>query len=105
MHEVVLNYPHFVVSREPRPMRRDEIWAVAEQARGQIVPHPRRPKVEFPALIARSRRLRVNDLAFETIWQLGDAVTDRSGQPVLGLTEYQDHAPQTALIHINTVLI
>lgn len=101
---VVLRYPHYLPSREPRPMRAAEIWRVAEATRRQLCLHPKRPQVEIGSIITRCRRLEVNDLAFETHWECGRAVHDDDGMPVLGVTEH-DRDPSAAMIYLNGELM
>lgn len=105
MREVIIRYPHFILSREPRPIRRDAVWQVAQEARQQILSHPRRPKIDVGVLAARSRRLRVNGLPFETCWSFDRPVVDRAGHAALGATEVDDARPEAALIQVNTGLI
>ena len=105
MREVIIRYPHFVISREPRPIRRDAVWQVAQEARQQILSHPRRPKIDVGVLAARSRRLRVNGLPFETCWSFDQPVVDRAGNAALGATEVDETRPEAALIRVNTGLI
>ena len=101
MRCVVLHYPHHLPSREPRRLRTAEIWRVGEDARARICANPRRPKVEVAQLIARSARLEVNGLAFDTHWECGQAVADEAGQPVLGATEHDQSVPDAAMIYVN----
>lgn len=101
---VVLRYPHYLPSREPRPMRAAEIWRVAEATRRQLCVHPKRPRVEIGSIITRCRRLEVNDLTFETHWECGHPVHDDDGLPVLGVTEH-DGDPSAAMIYLNGELM
>jgi hypothetical protein len=98
---VILNYPHDTRSLEPLPMRAEAIWQIGEVARCQVGLQRHRPKLDLARMIARTRQLRVNGLAFETRWDLGSDVTDDSGIPVLGATEYDESCPKTALIYLN----
>jgi hypothetical protein len=102
---LVLNYPHFRPSFEPRRLRAPEIWALGEAARRQIAGAAQKPKLDLARLIARSRRLQVNGLAFETHWELGRAITDDAGNPALGVLEHDESWPAAALISLNGALI
>lgn len=102
---IVLDYPHILSSMEPRRMRADAVWRIGEAARRQICVPAQRPKVDIARLIARTRHLRVNGLAFETQWELGGAIADDFGNPVLGATEYDENWPVAALIYLNGELI
>lgn len=101
MRCVALHYPHHLPSREPRRLRTAEVWRVGEEARVRICANPRRPKVGIAQVIARTARLEVNGLAFDTHWECGQAVADEAGQPVLGATEHDPSVPDAAMIYVN----
>lgn len=105
MSAIVLAYPHNQQSMEPKRMRAQAIWQVAEAARRQICVPRHRPKVDVDRLISRTRNMQVNGLAFETRWELGSAITDDLGNPVLGATEYDQSCPLTALLYLNRELV
>lgn len=98
---IILNYPHFRPSFEPKRLRAEEIWAVGEVARTQIFGATPRPKIDVARLIRRSRQLRVNGLAFETHWELGRPVVDDAGNPVMGAVEHDESWPEAAMIYLN----
>jgi hypothetical protein len=104
MGQVVIRYPHYLPSREPRPMKAAEIWRVAEAARRQLCTHPKRPQVEIGLIVTRCRRLEVNDLVFETYWECDRPVHDDEGLPVLGVTEH-DSEQAAAMIYLNGELL
>ena len=101
---LVLSYPHLRPSLEPKRLRREEIWAVAEEARRQLCRGPR-PKVDLIEIAKRTSRLQVNGLAFEARWELDQAVTDDAGQPVFGALDHDPAWPQRATISLNGTLI
>lgn len=98
---IILNYPHFRPSFEPRRLRAEEIWALGEAARTQIFGVTPRPKIDLTRLIKRSRQLRVNGLAFEAHWELGRPVVDDAGNPVMGAVEHDESWPEAAMIYLN----
>ena len=101
---LVLSYPHLRPSLEPKRLRREEIWAVAEEARRQLCRGPR-PKVDLIEISKRASRLQVNGLAFEARWDLDQAVTDDAGQPVFGALEHDPAFPFRATIALNGTFI
>lgn len=102
---VVLNYPHFVPSFEPRPLRAEEVWHIAESVRRQICGDHRRLKVDVARLIARCRKLQVNGIMVETHWECGYPVHDENGMPVLGATEYDERTPEAVMVYLNAEAI
>lgn len=98
---IILNYPHFRPSFEPKRLRAEEIWARGEAARTQIFGLTPRPKIDLARLIKRSRQIRVNGLAFETHWELGRPVVDDAGNPVMGAVEHDESWPEAAMIYLN----
>ena len=101
---LVLTYPHLRPSLEPERLRREEIWAVAEEARRQLCRGPR-PKVDLIEIAKRASRLQVNGLAFEARWDLDQGVTDDAGQPVFGALEHDPAFPFRATIALNGTFI
>ena len=101
---LVLTYPHLRPSLEPKRLRREEIWAVAEEARRQLCRGPR-PKVDVAQIARRSVCLQVNGLVFELRWQFDRSVEDEAGQPVVGLVEHDPTWPAGATISIDSAFI
>lgn len=99
---IILNYPHFRPSFEPKRLRAEEIWALGEAARTQIFGVTPRPKIDLGRLIKRSRQLRVNGLAFETHWEVARPVVDDAGNPVMGAVEHDESWPEAAMIYLNS---
>lgn len=102
---VVLNYPHARPSLEPLHLRRHEVWQIAETARRQICGSVYRPRIDVTEVVERTARMRVNGLDFATHWDLGRALSDQTGQPVLGLVEHDAGCPDAAMIYMNGELI
>lgn len=103
--KLVLDYPHLRPSFEPKRLKAEVIWAVADAARVQVSSNALRPKVEIAQIISRTRHLVVNGIAFEAHWELDHPVIDDTGQPVAGAVEYDESIPQAALISINCDLL
>ncbi len=101
---LVLSYPHLRPTLEPRRLRREEIWAVAEDARRQLCRGPR-PKVDVAQIARRSVCLQVNGLVFELRWQFDRSVEDEASQPVVGLVEHDPAWPTGATISIDSASI
>ena len=101
---LVLSYPHLRPSLEPKRLRREEIWAVAEEARRQLCRGPR-PKVELALLSARCTRLQVNGLAFELRWQFDRPIESEDGHPSIGAVEHDPSWPTGATISIDSAVI
>jgi Zn-dependent peptidase ImmA (M78 family) len=98
---MIITYPHFRPSLEPKRLRAQEIWAIGEAARAQVCGTTQRPKLDVMRVIRRSRQLSVNGLAFETHWELGRAITDDAGNPVMGAVEHDESWPEAAMIYLN----
>lgn len=103
--KLVLDYPHFKPSFEPKRLKAESIWAIADAARTQVCSNAQRPKVEIPHVIKRTRHLVVNGIAFEAHWELDRPVIDDAGHPVAGAVEYDESFPVAALISINGDLL
>ena len=103
--KLVLDYPHHRPSFEPKRLKAESIWAIADAARVQVCSNASRPKVEIPHIVKRTRHLVVNGIAFEAHWELDHPVIDETGQPVAGAVEYDESYPQAALISINCDLL
>ena len=101
---LVLSYPHLRPSLEPKRLRREEIWTVAEEARRQLCRGPR-PKVDIAQIARRAVCLQVNGLAFELRWQFDRSVEDDAGQPVVGSVEHDPSWPAGATISIDSAFI
>jgi hypothetical protein len=103
--KLVLDYPHFKPSFEPKRLKAETIWAIADAARMQVCGTTLRPKIEIAQIIRRTRNLVVNGMAFETHWEFDRPVVDDAGHPVAGAVEYDESSPRAALISINCDLL
>ena len=65
MSKIVVNYPHWRPSFEPKHLRREEIWQIAESVRQQICGPIDRPKIAASRLMERTRQLTVNSVSFD----------------------------------------
>lgn len=101
---LVLAYPHQRPSLEPKRLRREEIWAVAEEARRQLCPAPR-SKVDVAQVARRAGCLHINGLAFELHWQFDQPVNDDEDRPVFGAIEQDPSWPAGATISINSAIV
>ena len=80
-------YAHDRASREPRPMKAQQIWGVADQVRRQL--SPGRPVVclDLERLIRAAGRMMINGIAIATHWDFERSVQDGRGREALGVTE------------------
>lgn len=102
MGEIVINYPHWRPSFEPKRLRREEIWQIAESARRQICGPIDRPKIAAARMMERTRRLKVNGVSFDVHWEFKGALTDEFGNPVLGLTTHDERWSNAAMVYLNS---
>lgn len=103
--KLVLGYPHFQPSLEPKRLKAEAIWVIGELARQQICGPSPRPRVDVAQIIRRSRHMEVNGIVFEVHWELGHPVADELGQPVAGAVEYDESFPLAAMISLNSELL
>ena len=103
--KLVLDYPHHRPSYEPKRLKAESIWAVADAARTQVCGNAQRARVEISQIVKRTRNLVVNGIAYETHWELDRPVIDDTGHPVAGAVEYDEDFPMAALISINCDLL
>ena len=101
---LVLTYPHLKPSLEPKRLRREEIWSIAEEARRQLCRSPK-PKVDIAQIARRTACLQVNGLAFELRWQFDQPVVDDADQPTLGALEHDPSWTAGATISMDSALI
>ena len=103
MLEIV--YPYHRASLEPRPMKAQQIWSVAEQVRRQLMPRRRVPRLDLDQLIRAAGRIMVNGSAIATHWDLDRVIHDAEGREALGVTEADPALPGIVLISLNASLI
>ena len=96
-------YPHFQ-SREPRPLPATEIWALAADARRQILGRVGSEPVDVVRLVARARSARVNGVAFAMHWDLEHAVLNARGELVMGVCEFDPASPESVMVSLNASL-
>jgi Zn-dependent peptidase ImmA (M78 family) len=105
MKPIVVDYPHWRPSFEPRHLRREEIWKIADAARRQICGVAGRPKVALSQLMARTRRLRVNGISVDLHWELTESLADEFGNPAMGCTSHDERWSNAAMICLNAEAI
>lgn len=72
-------YPYDRSSLEPRPMKAQQIWGVADQVRRQLVPSRPVACLDLERLIRASGRMMVNGIAIATHWDFERSVHDGRG--------------------------
>lgn len=77
------------------------IRAVAAQVRRQIPREPDSLALTLPALTEACRTVEVNRRQWAVSWELGRALQDEQGGPVLGLCDIDAHEPGWAYIGVN----
>lgn len=105
MRAIVVDYPHWRPSFEPRHLRKEEIWNVAEITRRQICGGVARPKVALTQLMSRTRRLRVNGLEIELHWEFAASLVNDFGESAMGCTSHNERWSNAAVIHLNAEAI
>ena len=96
-----ISYPHDRASLEPRPMRAQQIWGIAEQVRHHVTPHRQTPCLNHDRLIAATARIKVNGIDIATHWDFERTVHDGQGRAALGVTEADPALPGIVLISLN----
>lgn len=97
-------YPYHRTSLEPRPMKAQQIWSVAEQIRRQLTPR-RVPCLDLDHLVRAAGSIMVNGAAIATHWDLDRVIHDAEGREALGVTEADPALPGLVLISLNASLI
>ncbi len=83
MTTIRVSYPRYR-SGEPRPMKTEAIWRIAAEVRRQVAFTPARRRLDARVAIERTRRLAVNGVVFDVIWDIGGTVHDEDGREVMG---------------------
>ena len=104
MTTIRVGYPHYR-SREPRPMKTEAIWRIAAEVRRQAAFAPARRRLDSRAAIDRTRRLEVNGVAFDVIWDIAGAVHDEDGRVVMGVCEHDADEPDQVMISLNRGIV
>jgi hypothetical protein len=97
-------YRHDSRSLEPSHLTAREVWRLGTQVRQRLCRYPDHPQVDIATLAARSRRLLVNGLEFETHWEFDGKVHDEGGNAVFGSVSHQPGG-DVAIIALNSELI
>ena len=98
-------YPYDRSSLEPRPMKAQQIWSVAEQVRRQLVLRRTSPCLDLERLIRAAKSMVVNGIAIATHWDFERSVHDGQGREALGVTEADPALPGIVLISLNAEMI
>jgi hypothetical protein len=101
MRPIVLDYPYWRPSFEPRHLKKEAIWTIGETAREQICGPSQRPKIPVAHLMARTRKVRVNGIDVDLCWEIDGSLEDEFGQPTLGCTSHDERWPNGAVICLN----
>ena len=98
-------YPHDRRSMEPRPLKAQEIWGIADEVRRQFL--PRRPVlcVDIDRLVRAAQKISVNGTEIAAHWDLNRSVRDAKGRDALGVTEADPALPGALLISLNAEFI
>lgn len=94
MLSLTLRYD-YCAQRRPYYLSKPEIEAVAREARRQLLP-PGTDRFSLDDLAAVSE-LNINDLPYQLWVSLDHLITDESGQPVLGLCEFDPGCGEEAV--------
>ena len=102
---IEVGYPFYPTSLEPRPMKAQQIWGVAEQVRRQLAPRRQVPSLDLDRLTRLSGSMLVNGVPIATHWDFERSVHDAEGREALGVTEADPALPGIVLISLNAELI
>ncbi len=100
MTTIRVSYPRYR-SGEPRPMKTEAIWRIAAEMRRQVAFTPARRRLDARAAIERTRRLAVNGVVFDVIWDIAGTVHDEDGREVMGVCEHDAEEPDQVMISLN----
>ena len=102
---IEVGYPFYPTSLEPRPMKAQQIWSVAEQVRRQLAPRRQVPRLDLDRLTRLAGSMLVNGVSIATHWDFERSVHDAEGREALGVTEADPALPGIVLISLNAELI
>ena len=71
-----VGYPQDRRSKEPRPLKAQEIWGVAEHVRQQFLLRRSSPCVDLERLVRAARKMVVNGIEIAVHWDLDRNVRD-----------------------------
>jgi hypothetical protein len=102
---ITARYPHHERSGAPYPIAMEAIWAVAIQARRQMLLGDDSLLLSAATIAAAADSVVANGRAFRVAWDLGHAVHDAQGRPVLGVCQTDPDLPYTALVSVNGPMV
>lgn len=102
---VEVSYPHSPLTGAVLPMTRRRVRTVATRVRNQIVEDTLQRRIDPEALADAAQALVVNDFAFAACWDLSNDVHTRSGEQVMGATEWDPAEPESVMVAVNGPLI
>ena len=82
-------------------MKTEAIWRIAAEMRRQVAFTPARRRLDARAAIERTRRLAVNGVVFDVIWDIAGTVHDEDGREVMGVCEHDAEEPDQVMISLN----
>lgn len=94
-------YRHTKITAAPARLTASEIWSVARAVRIQLADDRFARKLELDDVAQRVAQIDINDIAFDVAWDLEHEVLNRSGEPVMGVTEYDKASPDCVMVSVN----
>lgn len=94
-------YRHTKITAAPARLTASEIWSVARAVRMQLADDRFARKLELNDVAQRVAQIDINDIAFDVAWDLEHEVLNRSGEPVMGVTEYDKASPDCVMVSVN----
>ena len=98
---VEVAYRHSSFTGQPEGLTAAGIWRVAQLTRIQLCDERNRRCLPVEAVAERLAEVEVNGLRFEASWDLDHAITNTAGQPVMGVTEYDNASPRCVMVSVN----
>ena len=86
-------------------MKTEAIWRIAAEVRRQAAFAPAWRQLDPQAAIDRTRRLAVNGVAFDVIWDIAEGVHDEHGREVMGVCEHDAEEPDQVMISLNRGIV
>jgi len=97
---ITLRYPHDARSLEPRPLRRSDIASLALEVRDQLV-RSGTAKLDVTTIIQATRQMYINGIEYEAHWELQKDLQGETGEPALGLVDFDKELPKTVLVFLD----
>lgn len=94
-------YRHLKITAAPAQLTASEIWSVARAVRMQLADDRFARKLELNDVAQRVAQIDINDIAFDVAWDLEHEVLNQSGEPVMGVTEYDKASPDCVMVSVN----